>query len=161
MWGCSASHPELPVVKSVDLQKYTGTWYEIMRLPNSFEKGLMCTTANYSIKENGDIKVVNSGHKIEEPSAIKTSSGTAWAPNPEEPTKLKVRFFWPFSGNYWIIALDPDYKYVMIGEPSRKYLWILCREKSLAEETITTLLAQAKSQGFDTSALERIKQDCT
>ena len=159
-WGCAGSKGDLPVVKSVDIQKYTGTWYEILRLPNTFEAGLKCTTANYSIKENGDIKVINSGHKIDAPSEIKTSTGTAWVPNPEEPTKLKVRFFWPFSGNYWILALDPDYKYVMIGEPTREYLWILSREATLSEVTINTLLTQAKSQGFDISKLERIAQDC-
>ena len=91
---------------------------------------------------------------------IKTSTGTAWMPNPSEPTKLKVRFFWPFSGDYWILALDPDYKYVMIGEPARDYLWILSREKTLAEQTVNTLLAQAKSQGFDTTKVLRTPQDC-
>ncbi|MEI8134075.1 MAG: lipocalin family protein [bacterium] len=160
-WGCSSTKPELPVVTSFDLQKYTGLWYEILRLPNSFESGLNCTTARYSFKENGDIEVVNSGHKITDPSVVKTSTGTAWVPNINEPAKLKVRFFWPFSGNYWIIALDPDYRYVMIGEPSREYLWILSREKTINEETITTLLSQAKSQGFDISKLERISQICS
>jgi apolipoprotein D and lipocalin family protein len=73
---------------------------------------------------------------------------------------LKVRFFWPFSGHYWILALDPDYKYVMIGEPGRDYLWILSREKTLAEQTVNTLLAQAKSQGFDITKVPRTPQDC-
>jgi apolipoprotein D and lipocalin family protein len=159
-WGCASSKGDLPVVKSVDLQKYIGTWYEIMRLPNTFEAGLKCTTANYSIKENGDIKVVNSGRKVEAPSEVKSSTGTAWIPNADEPTKLKVRFFWPFSGNYWIIALDTEYKWVMIGEPTREYMWILSRETTLSEQTINTLLAQAKAQGFDVSKLERIAQDC-
>ena len=159
-WGCASSKADLPVVKTVDLQRYSGTWYEILRLPNRFEGGLICITANYSLKDNGDIKVLNSGHKIDDPSTIKTSTGTAWVPNPAEPTKLKVRFFWPFSGDYWILALDSDYKYVMIGEPGRDYLWILCREKTLAEQTINRLLAQAQSQGFDTTKILRTPQDC-
>jgi apolipoprotein D and lipocalin family protein len=159
-FGCASSKGDLPVVKTVDLQRYSGTWFEILRLPNSFEGGLTCITANYSLKDNGDIKVLNSGHKIDDPSMIKTSTGTAWMPNPSEPTKLKVRFFWPFSGDYWILALDPDYKYVMIGEPARDYLWILSREKTLAEQTVNTLLAQAKSQGFDTTKVLRTPQDC-
>ncbi|MDP4219861.1 MAG: lipocalin family protein [Bacteroidota bacterium] len=159
-WGCTSTKGDLAVVKSVDIQKYCGRWYEIMRLPNSFESGLICVTANYSIKENGDIKVVNSGHKINEVSTIKTATGTAWVPNADEPTKLKVRFFWPFSGNYWIIALDPDYKFAMIGDPSRDYLWILARDKTLSEETIAGLLAQAKGQGFDVAKVERIPQNC-
>ena len=159
-FGCASSKGDLPVVKSVDLQRYVGTWYEIMRLPNSFEKGLTCVTANYSLKENGDIKVVNSGHKTDDPATVKSSTGTAWVPNPDEPTKLKVRFFWPFAGSYWILALDTEYKYVMIGEPSREYLWILSREKTLPAETINTLLVQAKAQGFDVTKLERTSQDC-
>ena len=158
--GCASSKGDLPVVKTVNLQRYSGTWYEILRLPNSFEGGLICITANYSLKDNGDIRVVNSGHKIDDPSTIKTSTGTAWVPDPAEPTKLKVRFFWPFSGNYWILALDPDYQYVMIGEPERDYLWILSREKTLGEQTINTLITQAKSQGFDTTKLLRTPQDC-
>jgi len=159
-WGCAAPKPYLPVVGSVDIHRYTGLWYEIMRLPNSFESGLQCTTARYSLKENGDIEVVNSGHKTSDTSVVKTSTGTAWVPNPSEPAKLKVRFFWPFSGNYWILALDAGYGYVMIGEPSREYLWILSRNKTLSEETINSLLSQAASLGFDTSKLERIAQDC-
>lgn len=159
-WGCTSSKEDLAVVKSVDLQKYSGDWYEILKLPNRFESGLTCIMANYSIKPNGDIQVVNSGHKIGDVTTIKSSTGTAWVPDPAEPTKLKVRFFWPFSGNYWIIALDTDYKYVMIGEPSREYLWILGRDKSLPDETLKALLAQARSQGFDVTKLELCNQDC-
>jgi apolipoprotein D and lipocalin family protein len=159
-WGCGSSSAYLPVVKSVDIQRYSGDWYEITKLPNSFESGLTCVKASYSIKSNGDIKVVNSGHKIEDPATVKSSTGTAWVPDPAEPTKLKVRFFWPFSGNYWILALDSDYKYVMIGEPSREYLWILSRERSLPPATLQVLITQASSLGFDVTKLERMSQDC-
>ncbi len=160
IWGCAASTSDLRVVKSVDIQRYLGPWYEIMRLPNSFESGLTCVMANYSLKPNGDIKVENSGHKIGETDNVKTATGTAWVPDTAEPAKLKVRFFWPFTGNYWIIALDPNYRYAMVGDPSRDYLWILSREKMLPERTLDTLLAQAQSQGFDTSRLSRTPQDC-
>ncbi len=159
-WGCSTSNRALPVVPSVDLEKYSGQWYEIMRLPHGFESGLKCVTATYSLKPNGDINVLNSGHKIYEPSQVKTATGTAWIPDASEPAKLKVRFFWPFSGNYWIIALDPNYRHVMIGDPSREYLWILCREKMLPDSTLQLLLSQATAQGFDVSKLERVSQDC-
>ena len=160
LFGCASSKGDLPVVKSVDLQRYSGTWYEIMRLPNSFESGLTCVTANYSIKENGDIKVLNSGRKIGDTSVVKTATGTAWVPDPSEPTKLKVRFFWPFAGKYWILALDENYQHVMIGEPTREYLWILSRTPSLEQSTLDALLAQAKSQGFDITKLERTGQTC-
>ncbi len=160
LWGCSSSKGDLAVVPTVDLQRYTGTWYEIMRIPHSFENGLKCVTANYSIKPNGDIKVENMGHKVDDPSRVKTAIGTAWVPNANEPSKLKVRFFWPFSGNYWILALDRDYRYAMIGDPSRDYLWILSRDKSLPQSTLDALLQQAKTEGFDITRLEHVAQDC-
>ena len=160
LWGCEPMKSDLPVVKSVDLNKYLGSWYELARLPNSFESGLTCVMANYSLKENGDIKVVNSGHKIGEASKVSTATGTAWVPDPTQPTKLKVSFFWPFSGKYWILALDRDYKYAMVGDPSRKYLWILSRTKTLPATTIDALLIQAQSLGFDTSKIEHTAQNC-
>jgi lipocalin len=82
-FGCSSSKGDLPVVKTVDLQRYAGTWYEILSLPNSFEGGPTCITANYSLKDNGDIKVLNSGHKVDDPSTINTSTGNARMPNPQ------------------------------------------------------------------------------
>lgn len=158
--GCSSSYPELPVVKSVDLQRYAGQWYEIAKLPNSFEKGLTCVTATYQLKENGDIKVTNAGYKEDDPTVLKTATGTAWVVDPAEPAKLKVRFFWPFSGAYWILAIDPGYHFAMVGDPSREYLWILARTKSLPQLTMTNLLAQAQTLGFDTTKVEMMAQDC-
>lgn len=159
-FGCSSSYPELPVVKTVDLQRYVGQWYEIAKLPNSFEKGLTCVTATYEIKANGDIKVTNAGYKTDEPNVLKTATGTAWVVDPTVPAKLKVRFFWPFTGAYWILALDPTYNYAMVGDPSREYLWILARTKSLPDLTMNDLYAQAQSLGFDTTKIERMLQDC-
>ncbi|MBS1902594.1 MAG: lipocalin family protein [Bacteroidetes bacterium] len=158
--GCTATTPALPVVASLDLKRYLGTWYEIAKLPNRFESGLTCVTANYELKENGDIKVTNAGYKVDEPNVRKSATGTAWVVDPAEPAKLKVRFFWPFAGAYWVIALDPDYKYAMVGEPARDYLWILAREKTLPKETISTLLSKAQSLGFDSSKVEMMPQDC-
>lgn len=160
-WNCGSAKPDLPVERSVDIQRYLGRWYEIAKLPNSFEKDLTCITATYSLKDNGDIKVVNAGFKLDDTTTLKSATGTAWIPDPSEPTKLKVRFFWPFSGNYWIIALDHDYRFVMIGEPSREYLWILSRERTLPQSTIDSLLVQAKSLGFDTTKIEKTGQDCS
>lgn len=160
-WGCAAPKAPLPVVPSLDLQRYLGTWYEIARLPNSFESGLTCVTAHYALKPNGDIEVTNAGHKEDAKATVKTATGTAWQPNISEPSKLKVQFFWPFSGNYWIIALDPEYRFAMIGEPSRDYLWILSRTKILPKSTLEALLAQAYDQGFDTSRVIRTAQDCS
>jgi len=159
-WGCASSKADLPVVKTVDINKYLGAWYELARLPNSFESGLTCVMADYSLKPNGDIKVLNSGHKIKDTTEISTATGTAWVPDKNEPAKLKVRFFWPFTGDYWIIALDLNYAYSMVGDPSREYLWILSRTKTLPQSTIDALLTQARSLGFDTAKVVRTAQDC-
>jgi apolipoprotein D and lipocalin family protein len=146
----------LPVVNQVDIHKYAGTWYEIARLPNSFEKGLENVSATYSLKENGKIKVLNKGQKVS--GKINQIEGVAWIPNPDCQGKLKVRFFWPFAGKYWILSLDKDYNYVLVGEPSRKYLWILSKTKTLDEHIYNNLLQQAKQYGFDIDKLVKIKQ---
>jgi apolipoprotein D and lipocalin family protein len=156
--ACSQEKPS--VVQSVDLKKYSGIWYEIARLPNPFEKNLKCVTAQYTLREDGRITVLNKGHKISDPSVVSSSEGVAWVPDKNVPAKLKVRFFWPFSGNYWIINLDKDYKYVLVGDPSYKYLWILGRERTMDEGIYKMLLDRAVKEGFDVKPIIKVEQDC-
>lgn len=151
---------ELLTVKNVDLQRYSGRWYEIARFPNRFEKDIVCVTANYRVKENGKIEVINKGRPEKDIKRTKTAKGTAWVPDKDFPGQLKVSFFWPFAGKYYIIALDKNYQYVLVGDPSRKYLWILSRTKTLPEEIYTRLLKIAKENGFDTLKMIRIIQNC-
>jgi len=148
------------VVGYVDLKRYTGIWYEIARFPNSFEKGLKCVSATYTLRDDGRITVLNKGHKVENPSVIKQSQGVAWIPDKTYPAKLKVRFFWPFSGDYWILSLDPSYRFVLVGDPSLKYLWILSRTKTMEEADYRYLLDKAKENGFDISKLMLVEQNC-
>jgi lipocalin len=148
------------VVSSVDLKKYTGTWYEIARLPNWFERKLKCVTANYTLRADGKISVLNKGHYISDPSKVNSAKGVAWVPDKNYPAKLKVQFFWPFSGNYWIIYLEKDYHYVLVGDPSFKYLWILSREKKMEDASYQILLKKAVENGFDIKALIMVDQDC-
>lgn len=150
---------DLPTVEKVDLSKYAGTWYEIARLPNSFEKGLECVTATYSLKSNGKIQVLNKGFAAKK-GKYKTAKGTALVPDPAYPGRLKVTFFWPFYGNYHILELDKDYQYALVGDPSRKYLWVLARNKTLEDSIYTELMDHAKSMGFDTDQVVRINQNC-
>lgn len=147
-------------VESLNIERYTGTWYEILRLPNRFEKGLKCITANYTIRHDGKLTVLNRGHKISDPALVDEAKGKAWQPDPKHPGRLKVQFFWPFSGDYWILSLDPDYRFVLIGEPSLKYLWILSRTPKLDETIVDELLQKALAMGYDLKPVIRVEQDC-
>lgn len=154
----SCQSQDLVTVKSLDVSKYAGTWYEIARLPNKFEKDLEFVTATYELMENGKIKVINRGISISKPDKKSEITGKAWVPNPDFPGRLKVQFFWPFAGAYWVIALDSNYRYALVGDPSRKYLWILSKDKQLNQETFEKLVQIAKENGFDTDKLLRVKQ---
>jgi len=135
-------NPKEPVqtVESVDLDRYLGKWYEIASIPQRFQAGCYASTAEYSLRNNGKIGVLNSCRL--EDGTIKTARGTAWAVD-DSNAKLKVRFFWPFSGDYWIIELAEDYSYAVVGHPNREYLWILARteeiEPALFDELMNTI----------------------
>ena len=132
----------------VNLQKYSGKWYEIARLPNRFEKNCKNVTAEYTL-EKDTILVKNTCFNTKE-NKIKVANGSAYSKN-ELNTKLKVTFFKPFYGDYWILKLDKDYNYALIGSPDRKYLWILSRNKKLEKNITEELLNYAKSSSFDLS----------
>jgi len=150
---------DLPTVKELDLERYKGTWYEIARLPNSFEKGLECVTATYTPGKKGKIDVLNKGFS-DKKGKYKSSRGKAWVPDGKYPGRLVVSFFWPFAGNYYIMALDEEYRYALVGDPSRKYLWILSRTPEMEDGTWSKLVNIAAGEGFNTGALVKIRQDC-
>ena len=143
----------MQVVPSVDLARYAGKWYEIARLPNRFQRHCASdTTAGYTLRPDGKIAVVNQCRQSD--GRMKAANGTARRAGAKEPsTKLKVTFFWPFSGNYWIIDLDPDYRWAVVGEPSRKFLWVLSREPRLDAAIYDQILDRAKKQGYDVGPL--------
>jgi apolipoprotein D and lipocalin family protein len=148
------------VVSSVDLNRYKGIWYEIARLPNFFERKLKCTSATYTLRDDGRITVLNKGNYLTDPKKSTSSQGIAWIPDKNSPAKLKVQFFWPFSGDYWIMELDKEYRYVLVGDPAHKYLWILCREKKMDEKTYSMLLGKAVENGYNVKTIIRVEQDC-
>jgi apolipoprotein D and lipocalin family protein len=148
------------VVSTVDLKRYMGMWYEIARLPNYFERKLKCASATYTLREDGRITVLNKGNYLTDPKKSTSVKGVAWIPDRNTPAKLKVQFFWPFSGNYWIMYLDKEYQYVLVGDPSFKYLWILAREKEMDEQTYNMLLNKAVDNGYDVKSIIRVEQDC-
>jgi len=156
--SCGSNQP-LETVQ-IDVEQYKGTWYEIARLPNRFEKGLDCVTANYTLKENGKIKVINRGYNIEKEKQSESIGEAKPAGEKFKSGKLKVSFFKPFYGDYYVIDLGENYEYALVGNPSRKYLWILAREPSLPLETVELLKETASEKGFAVEELYYTKQDC-
>ncbi|KJF44212.1 lipocalin [Draconibacterium sediminis] len=147
------------VVKELDLEKYLGTWYEIARYDHRFERGMVGVTANYSLRSDGKIKVVNSGYQNTLDGEYSEAIGKAKIPDPEnEPAKLKVSFFWIFYGDYYVLELDEDYQWAVIGSSSDKYLWILNRTPQMAPAVYNDLLKRIADRGYDTSALIKVKQ---
>ena len=148
----------LNTVSSVDLNRYLGTWYEIASYPAWFQKGCTGSTATYSLLPEGRIEVVNQCFKNSLDGPLKTSTGKAEIVDKTTNAKLKVCFFWPFKGDYWIIDLDKDYRWAVVGVPSRKYLWILSRTPSFDEQLYKEILSRVADQGYDTGKLQLTPQ---
>ena len=161
--GCRASGAlpgagALTSVEGFELERYLGTWYEIAKYPVSFEEGLVGVQADYSLREDGDVRVLNSGRKGSFDGELDRAEGHAWIPDPDHPERLEVSFFWPFRGDYWVIALDPGYRWSVVGEPGRRYLWVLSRTPTLDEATYADILHRIEALGYDTARLERMPQ---
>ena len=150
---------ELQTVSHVDLTHYVGKWYEVAKYPVGFEKGLVGVTATYSLRPDGKIKVLNAGRKGTMAGKLKTATGKAWVTDKVTNSKLKVQFFWPIRGNYWIIALGQDYDYAVIGDPGHKYLWILSRTPKMDAKLYAELLTQIEAYGYDTRRIELTPQE--
>jgi apolipoprotein D and lipocalin family protein len=142
--------------KSVDLQRYLGRWYEIARYEQGFQKGCEGVTADYSLRSDGSINVVN---RCRKPGG-KTSEarGRAKIVDLQTNAKLKVSFFGPFYGDYWVLDRDDDYRWAIVGEGSGRYLWILHRDPTPAEAEVERLISRVRDLGYDTSLLLRTKQ---
>jgi apolipoprotein D and lipocalin family protein len=140
----------LEVVPHVDLKKYLGKWYEIAHLPARFQEGCDDTTATYALSEDGSISVLNECIKD---GKAKQAKGKAKVVDKDSGAKLKVTFFWPFYGDYWIINLGKVYDYSVVGTPNRKYLWILCRTPKMDDKLYSQLIESVKSKGFNVNNL--------
>jgi apolipoprotein D and lipocalin family protein len=149
--ACSSKNPHLETVQKVELDKYLGTWYEIARYEHFFERDCKNVTANYSMMDEETIKVINRCTKIQT-NEKKEALGRAYATDKSN-SKLKVSFFRPFYGDYWVLILDKNYDYVVVGTPNREYLWILSRTSKLDEKIKNEILQKLPSLGFDTSKL--------
>lgn len=152
--GCSTTPPEgVPVVSPFDVARYEGRWYEIARLDHSFERGLTDVSATYRRQPDGSVEVVNRGYDAER-QAWREARGRAVFTGDPRVASLKVSFFGPFYGGYHVVALDHDhYRWAMVIGPSREYLWILARERRLADPVRDRLLEHARALGIDVHEL--------
>ena len=159
--GCETEgkvSPPLQTVPYVDLDRYTGVWYEIARYPNSFQEGCVGSKATYSLKDNGEISVLNECHERSFDGKLRTAKGKARVVDKESNAKLRVSFFWPFSGDYWIIEIGENYEYAVVGHPKIKYLWVLGRTREMDMKTFENILSRLREKKYDTSRLIRTQQ---
>ena len=140
-------------VAALDLNRYLGEWYEIARFDHSFERGVEKAKANYTLNEDGTIKVVNSGIKDGKP---KTAIGKG--KRTDTPALLRVSFFGPFYADYRVMMIDEGYTFALVGSGSADYLWMLSRTRVLPDTTKSELLFEAKRRGYDTDKLIWVKQ---
>ncbi len=145
-------------VPYVDLKKYAGKWYEIASFPQRFQKGCTSTTATYTLTDKNYVVVENSCNKDSVDGKESSVQGKAFVEANSGNAKLKVQFFWPFKGKYWIIDLADDYSYAVVGHPNRKYLWILSRTAIMDEDIYQQIIARTKEKGFDISKIKRTIQ---
>ncbi len=151
--GC-ATTSDIAAVQNFEPERYMGTWYEIARLPQYFERDMDEVKAEYTLNADGTIKVVNSGVKDGEPQSI---TGTAKLKHPDadpQTGELRVSFFWPFYSDYRVIELAPDYSYAVVTGGSRDYFWVLARTPTMEKELLDAILDRAKALGFEIGELE-------
>ncbi|MCA0900121.1 MULTISPECIES: lipocalin family protein [Microbulbifer] len=155
--SCTGIPEGVTPVENFTLDPYLGRWYEIARLDHSFERGLTRVTAEYSMRENGGVRVVNRGFDAEK-SKWQQVEGKAYFVGAPNVGHLKVSFFGPFYGSYIIFDLDQDYRYAMVAGPSRSYLWLLSRTPTVDEAVKQRFINRAESLGFDTRSLIFVEQ---
>ena len=156
--GHTATRGSAPLrtVARADLDRYLGMWYEIARFPHRFQEGCLASTATYARLADGRIRVENACRDANRDGGIRRATGVAWvASGDPSNAKLEVQFFWPFRGDYWIIELDPDYRYAVVGHPSREYLWILSRTPRMDEVVYQELLRRIAVHGYDVTRIQR------
>ncbi|MCR5180026.1 MAG: lipocalin family protein [Bacteroidaceae bacterium] len=152
--SCWAGDIDNSVVRSFDLNRFLGSWYEIARFDHWFERGMDQTKASYKLLSSGKIEVLNTGVKNGKPKESKGKIKTT-----DTPALLRVSFFGPFYSDYRVMFVDKNYQYALVGSSSDSYLWILSRKPKLTNEVKNLILKEAKRRGYDTSKLIWVKQN--
>lgn len=145
-------------VAHVDINRYMGLWYEVARFEQSFQKGCVGVTAEYTLRDDGKVNVLNTCYENTLDGEKRDAEGKAYVKDKETNAKLRVSFFWPFYGDYWIFQLGEDYEYAVVGSPDRDSLWFLSRAPHMNEELFDELVVKMAAQGFDLSRLQKTLQ---
>jgi apolipoprotein D and lipocalin family protein len=162
--GCASTStqrlnlPPLEAVSQVDLTRYVGTWFEIANFPQWFQRGCTGTTATYTVRDDGDLDVLNRCREDSLDGELRSKLGRARFTDRTTNSKLQVSFFRPFWGDYWIIELDDEYQHAVVGHPGRDYLWILSRTPTMVDTTYRGILERLEARGYDTSRLIETEQ---
>ena len=155
--GCTGLPKGIEPVTGFDQGRYLGTWYEIARLDHSFERGLSQVTAEYTLNEDGSIKVINRGYNAEE-GEWEEAEGRAKFVGDSDVGHLKVSFFGPFYASYVVFGLDDDYTTAYITGYNRNYLWLMSRTPEVSEEVLETFMERAEAEGFELGELNVVEQ---
>ena len=159
LMGCVGIPENVKPVDNFKLAKYLGKWYEIARLDHSFERGLSRVTADYSLRDDGGLRVLNRGYSAKE-NKWEEAEGKAYFVKNSDQGYLKVSFFGPFYGSYIVFELDHEnYEYSLVCGPDKSYLWILARGPEIKEDIENILIAKASALGFDTGKLIFVDHD--
>ena len=157
--GCTGLPEGVTPVGGFDVNKYMGKWYEIARLDHSFERGMDKVTAEYSLRDDGGVKVINRGFSIDD-NKWAQADGKAYFVRGEQEGHLKVSFFGPFYGTYAVFEIDEEnYQYAFVSGPDTSYLWLLARTPTVSEEVVTRFVEKSKALGFDTDDLIFVRQE--
>lgn len=155
--ACTTVPEGIKPVQSFEVEAYLGKWYEIARLDHGFERGLSQVTAEYSLRDDGGIRVINRGYSAAD-NKWEQAEGKAYFVEDKNTAHLKVSFFGPFYGSYIVFELDPQYQYAFISGPSRDYLWLLARQPQVSDKLKSEFIAAAKAKGFAVDELIFVEQ---
>jgi len=155
--GCTGLPAQVQPVGGFELNRYLGTWHEIARLDHSFERGLSQVSAQYSLRDDGGVRVINRGFDAAK-GTWKQAEGKAYFVGAADTAHLKVSFFGPFYGDYWVMDHAEDYQWSIVGEPSGRYLWVLSRDARPADAVKAMLRRRVEELGYDWSLVRETRQ---
>jgi len=160
MISCTTTDQKIKDEGLIDYKLYQGTWYEIARLPNPIEEGMICITMVYEYQDEGVMIVTSRGRTKSDPDDIKTLSGRAWIPDGKEPNKIKIQFIWPVTKDYVLLHIDEAKGYAILGSPFKHQLWILSRKPAIIEADLAELISIAGKNQYKTESIIRVEQTC-